>query len=321
MQVPPKHPDEARRLSALRDAAVLDTPAEERFDRITRLARYLLDVPIALVSLVDEERQWFKSAQGLEHRQTPRDVAFCAHAILSSEPLVVEDAHADPRFADNPLVVGAPGVRFYAGQPLLSAEGLPLGTLCVIDQAPRTLGPELQEQLTLLARLAQAELAAGTLTDTERQLLDEAAPEDRAAFIDADTLAWSRPAIERLLARQLAHALADVPDGSGVGVLWVGAPSPEGPPRRELCDHLRRFASEFDSIGVDDESGFVCVMPGLDAATLHARVASLREHLAAADFEHPVNGTGVTLGGAIGAITGGPLAAVQLIEHARIAAT
>ncbi|MEO0602679.1 MAG: GAF domain-containing protein, partial [Myxococcota bacterium] len=290
MQVPPKHPDEARRLAALRDAAVLDTPAEERFDRITRLARYLLNVPIALVSLVDEERQWFKSAHGLETRQTPRDVAFCAHAILSSEPLVVEDAHADPRFADNPLVVGAPGVRFYAGQPLLSPEGLPLGTICVIDQRPRTFGPELREQLTLLGRLAQAELSTGALTDAERQLLDEAAPEDRAAFIDADTLAWSRPAIERLLARQLAHTQSDASDGAGVGVIWVEAPAPAVAPRRELCEYLRRFASEFDSLGVDDDSGFVCVMPGLDAATLHARIASLREHLATADFEHPVDG-------------------------------
>src|ERR1700758_2406537 len=112
---PPEPLDESRRLGALRSLRLLDSAVEERFDCLTRLASQLFGVPTALVSLVDENRQWFKSAQGIDAAETPRDVSFCTHAIASGEPLIVEDAHRDTRFADNPLVTGAPHIRFYAG--------------------------------------------------------------------------------------------------------------------------------------------------------------------------------------------------------------
>ena len=118
MLEPPLPPDEAMRLAALRSLNILDTPAEERFDRITRLAQRLFDVPIALVSLVDTNRQWFKSCQGLDASETPRSISFCGHAILEDGPLIIEDATKDQRFADNPLVTGPPDIRFYTGQPL-----------------------------------------------------------------------------------------------------------------------------------------------------------------------------------------------------------
>ena len=153
-------PDEARRLARLVSLEILDTPGEERFDRITRLAARLLDTPIALVSLVDERRQWFKSVFGLDARETPRDVAFCAHAILDAEPLVVENALADPRFAKNPLVTGGPCIRFYAGAPLLVRGGSGVGTLCVIDTRPRVLDEAERQSLADLACIVETELRA-----------------------------------------------------------------------------------------------------------------------------------------------------------------
>ncbi len=134
-------PDEDQRLLALRELAILDTPSEERFDRLTRLASAALDVPIALVSLVDEDRQWFKSGHGMKLKETPRDAAFCAHVVQLREELVVPDALRDDRFADNPLVVEDPRIRFYAGAPLILGNGRCIGTLCVFDTRPRLLNP------------------------------------------------------------------------------------------------------------------------------------------------------------------------------------
>jgi diguanylate cyclase (GGDEF)-like protein len=152
--------DEQARLETLRLLSVLDTPAEERFDRLTRIAKRLFAVPIALVSLVDENRQWFKSCIGLTATETPRDVSFCGHAILDDGIFVVPDASQDERFADNPLVVGEPHIRFYAGCPLHAPNGLRLGTLCIIDYVPRHFSPEDYESLTDLALMVERELAA-----------------------------------------------------------------------------------------------------------------------------------------------------------------
>jgi PAS domain S-box-containing protein len=149
---------ERDRLSSLHSLGILDTPSEERFDRITRLAMLALDVPIALVSLVDADRQWFKSCYGLDVSETDRDGSFCGHAILSDDPLVVEDACEDERFAGNPLVTGEPNVRFYAGFPLSDRDGHKLGTLCVIDRVPRRLTPQQGRLMTELASMAETEL-------------------------------------------------------------------------------------------------------------------------------------------------------------------
>lgn len=158
MQAPEVPADEIERLEALIALGLLDSPVEERFDRVTRLACALFSVPIALVCLVDSDRQWFKSRQGLAAAETARDISFCAHAISSDAPFVVADALDDPRFADNPLVVGAPHIRFYAGIPLLSRKGLRVGTLCIIDRGPRSMSGQQIAQLTDLASIAQDEL-------------------------------------------------------------------------------------------------------------------------------------------------------------------
>ncbi|MGL5497031.1 MAG: sensor domain-containing diguanylate cyclase [Aeromonas sobria] len=156
----PIPPDEALRLETLRRLSLLDSEAEERFDRLTRMARRVFDVPIALVSLVDEERQWFKSCIGLEVSETARDISFCGHAIMGNETFIVPDASQDPRFADNPLVVGGPCIRFYAGQPLQIANGCKLGTLCIIDTVPRVLSDEDVGLLKDLAAMVVRELEA-----------------------------------------------------------------------------------------------------------------------------------------------------------------
>jgi DNA-binding response OmpR family regulator len=153
--------DEPARLRALDALGILDTPPEERYDRITRLARRLFDMPIALVSLVATERQWFKSRQGLDVPETSRDASFCAHAILDDRVFVVGDASLDPRFAENPLVTGAPGIRFYAGRPVRSGDSR-VGTLCLIDQVPRQLGADDMQALEDLAALVEDELARTT---------------------------------------------------------------------------------------------------------------------------------------------------------------
>ena len=137
---------------------ILDTDADDRFDRITRLVAELLDVPIALVSLVDEKRQWFKSAAGLDATETPREVAFCAHAILGDDPLIVQNALDDERFHDNPLVQGDPNIRFYAGAPLILRDEIRLGTLCAIDTRARSLSDRERTVLQELSRVVVDEL-------------------------------------------------------------------------------------------------------------------------------------------------------------------
>jgi diguanylate cyclase (GGDEF)-like protein len=159
-----RHPDEARRLSALHALKILDTEPEERFDRITRLAQRLFGTSIATFTLVDEDRQWFKAAAGTTNKEDPRDVSFCAHSILDAPaPMIVSDARVDPRFADNPLVLGDPNIRFYAGQPVVAPGGEAVGTLCVIDDKPRPSAEFDAEALGGLAGMVEAEIASLSL--------------------------------------------------------------------------------------------------------------------------------------------------------------
>jgi diguanylate cyclase (GGDEF)-like protein len=167
MQPPIKPDNEKERMETLRSLDILDTPPEERFDRLTRLARRLFGVPIAAVTLVDSDRQWFKSHPGLDAHEPPRDVSFCGHAILGDELFLVNDALKDARFADNPLVTGVPNIRFYAGCPLTVENGSRLGTLCLIDVKPRALDDEERVLLQDLARMAEQEIAAVHLATTD----------------------------------------------------------------------------------------------------------------------------------------------------------
>jgi diguanylate cyclase (GGDEF)-like protein len=164
MQVPRIPLDETKRLRALTTLCLLDTLPEEKFDRVTRLACRTFNVPIATVSLVDRDRQWFKSKQGLDACETARSDSFCGHTILTEAQLVVHDAKLHPYFADNPFVVGDPFIRFYAGQPVHGPDGSRIGTLCIIDRQPRIFTPE---DAIILADL-------GSMVDRELSLIENA---------------------------------------------------------------------------------------------------------------------------------------------------
>ena len=172
-----KHPREIERLEALRRTGVLDTPPQPEFDDIANLASAICGTPIALISLVDERRQWFKAKVGLGATETSREVAFCAHAIHGNDVFEVPDARQDPRFADNPLTTDEPHVVFYAGAPLINDHGLPLGTVCVIDHRPRSLTKEQREALRALSRQVMAQL------ELRRRALDLAESEERLHYI------------------------------------------------------------------------------------------------------------------------------------------
>lgn len=159
MQEPEVPLDETVRLFSLHSLRILDSAPEERFDRVTRMAKRVFEVDICLVSLVDSDRQWFKSKQGLDACQTPREVSFCGHAILREQAFVVEDAHVDERFADNPLVTGDPKLRFYAGYPVHAPDGQRIGTLCLIDKEARSFSASEEQTLKDFAALVDDELA------------------------------------------------------------------------------------------------------------------------------------------------------------------
>ncbi len=201
--------NEKERLAFLKQLRVLDTPIEERFERITRIVCRSLDVPIAAVSLVDEDRQWFKSIQGLDARETGRDVAFCAHAILDEGPFIVTDAAEDSRFADNPLVRAGPGIRFYAGCPITLGNGFRVGTLCAIDDKPRSISQEDIEILRDLSDMVRSEFEAISLSAANQDLVQDLAEAERAALIDPLSRLWNRTGAMNLLHREWKHAGRD----------------------------------------------------------------------------------------------------------------
>ena len=144
--------NEIKRIEALRRYHILDTESEAAFDDFAKLASFICGTPMATVTLVDSDRQWFKAKLGINQAETPRDQSFCTHTILSNEVMVIEDASIDRRFFDSPLVTGDPNIRFYAGAPMISPDGHALGSLCAIDSEPGTLDPERRAMLETLAR-------------------------------------------------------------------------------------------------------------------------------------------------------------------------
>lgn len=200
MRAPPVPENEALRLDALRTAYCAYAPREERFDRITRTAKRLLHVPIALISIIEQDEQWFRSVQGLEVSHTPRDISFCGYAVALNQPFCIPDTLNDPDFSDNPLVTGPPRIRSYLGWPLEVAPGVAVGSLCVIDTMPRTFGQEDFDALKDLAGMAEAELKVSADANLQNKLLMRLSALQRQGVLDPLTGCWNIRGFRELLA-------------------------------------------------------------------------------------------------------------------------
>lgn len=270
---PPDFPSsELVRVSLLRSLAILDTDPEERFDRVTRIAQRLFNVPIALISLVDANRQWFKSCIGVDVRETPRDISFCGHAILGDDVLLIPDTTADQRFADNPLVTGMPHIRFYAGYPLSLGNGIHIGTLCVMDTVLRRFSEQDLQLLRDLGEMTSQELravAAATSDDLTGLL-------NRRGFLSAAGQALD---LCRRAASPVAMLYCDLDRFKQINDTYGHV---EG-------DHvLRVFAgilrSTFRSSDIVARLGgdeFVVMLTNADPATVNAAISRMETELAA----------------------------------------
>lgn len=164
MQTAPIPSNESDRITSLKKLKILDTPPEERFDRITKLATRVFNVPISTITLVDANREWFKSVCGLDTTEGDRAISFCGHAMLEDEILIIPDAKKDPRFSDNPMVVGEPFIRFYAGAPIFSADGARIGTFCIKGHDPREFSDDEKETLKGMAKWVELEINSRNLS-------------------------------------------------------------------------------------------------------------------------------------------------------------
>lgn len=198
--------NEPERIASLRKMLLLSSPDEEAFDRVTRMAQRVFNVPIALISLIDTNRQWFKSCIGLPVRETGRDVSFCGHAILQDDVFVIENALEDPRFADNPLVTGEPRVIFYAGRPLRNAENFMIGTLCIIDHTPRKCSAEDRRALDDLGYWIEQVFYGRELSETQKIVLQELDEARLKSMLDPMLNIWHHGASLEMLEREVIRS-------------------------------------------------------------------------------------------------------------------
>lgn len=276
MLAPAKPALEDERMHALHALNILDTQPEERFDRLTRLARRLFDVPIALVSLVDSNRQWFKSCQGLTLTETPRDVSFCAHAILSDQILMIPDAGSDERFQDNPLVTGEPKIRFYAGCPLKVGNGSNVGTLCLLDTRPRVLDAEERGLLRDLASMAEQEIAALQLASID----DLTQLSNRRGF---EALAEHALSMCKRMGTPASLLFFDLDQFKRINDTFGHAEGDRA--LVAFAQVLRRVLREMDVIGRLGGDEFVALLLGSNAAAGDAVIERLQQALTAVNVE------------------------------------
>jgi diguanylate cyclase (GGDEF)-like protein len=280
--------DEAARLAKLASLGIFYTPAEERFDRITRVACQMFDVPIALVTLLSESCQWYKSVQGLPNNETPRELSFCGHAILREEAMIIPDARLDPDFADNPSVIESPFIRFYAGYPL-RYQGSPMGTLCLIDREPRQFSAAELDGLRSLAAWVESELQVSALSEAQTQLIVERDEARRDALLDPLTRTWNRKGLDELLPLELSHArrgqrrvalmLIDVDHFKQINDTYGHAAGDHS--LREIAQHIRASVRASDVVVRYGGDEFL-VFAGIDGQDTEAVLAErIRERTAA----------------------------------------
>ena len=328
--------DETRRLEVLQSYHLIDTAPEPAFDDIVNMASLMCGTPIALVSLITEDRQWFKARVGLDQMETPRDQAFCAHAIRNPLAIMeVQDARKDPRFMHNPLVVGEPGIRFYAGAPLLTPSGAALGTVCVIDRVPRQLTPSMAQGLQALARQV-GELLALRRANSDLQTLNQSVMEMQVELehyqvklegenaelaqsspVDPVTGLNNQRAFERALGEELLRAegtesrlallLAEI-DHLGVFARDFGAVAKDDALRR-VAKVVKAQARGYDTLACLDSRRFAMLLPGTDDSEMAAMAARLRR---AVSFLPPLGrGLRVSIGAAVARPIDAPLDVMQ----------
>lgn len=264
--------DEIRELLGPTCDAILDSPAEERFDRLTRLARRCFSVPVSLLTLITPERQWFKSAQGTLLTESPVEISFCVHALRAGESLVLPDLVADERFRDFPIVCGEPHVRFYAGVPLRAPEGRLVGTLCILDQRPREFSATDMAALEDLAACAETELRAAGWSSSEQALWESAGSEQRRALVDQDTRSWSCEAILDILHRESLRSAAH---GRPLMVLLLETSVAGTEEARSKAEELRRQLAPYQALGRLGENQFLMVLAEATAERAAAMANSL----------------------------------------------
>jgi diguanylate cyclase (GGDEF)-like protein len=268
-QIPLNEPE---RIASLRKMLLLSSPDEEAFDRVTRAAQRMFGVPIALISLIDSNRQWFKSCIGLPVRETGRDVSFCGHAIMKEELMVIENARLDPRFADNPLVTDPPQVIFYAGRPLRNAENFLVGTLCVIDHQPRSFSQEDRRSLDDLGYWVEQIFFGRELGESQAAVLSELDEARRTSMLDPMLNIWNRGAAMQMQEREVLRAfrnksslsmlMIDVDYFKAINDEW-GRPAGDSV-LSELAKRLRSATRAYDSIGRYGGDELMAILPDTD---------------------------------------------------------
>lgn len=290
---PPSPGEEQARLAALRRLNQLDTPAEERLDRITRLTARLFNTPIALISLIDDKRQWFKSCYGLSPTEIPREVSLCTLTISGTGTLVIPDTLQDPRYAHNPLVTHEPYIRFYAGQALRTADGSKVGTLCVMDQMPREMSADDIQTLRDLAGWAENELNVMQFSQIQTDLIQELEETRRQAMIDALTRLWNHEAIMEILDREVARArreggtvsviMADIDHFKGINDTYGHLAG--NAVLREVATRIRSCLRSYDATGRYGGEEFIVILGNATEKT----ALNIAEKIRARIAEDPFN--------------------------------
>lgn len=281
--------DEDRRVDSLHRLNLLDTPAEERFDRIGRLARRVFDVPIVTIGLVDSTREWFKSATGMPYEQIARRASFSAYVVSDERELVIADTRKDPRFVDNPLVTGEPYVRFFAGHPLRAKDGSTIGSLAIYDFRPRELSDVDLSSLRDLAAIVDGEIGISKMTPALRELMTQS-KESRETRIDSLTRLWNRSAVLEIVDREILYArevqrplsllLVDLDRLKAVNESFGTDKGDEV--LVEVARRMRASLRPYDSIGRYGGEEFLILLPDADRQSAWSAAERIRADLAEA---------------------------------------